>query len=171
MTLFEALPDDITEAIYHYCKDDECLNDATLRALRTELKLGKAEHDKYSHDCFRCDKFKEYKNEFEPRVAELKNRNAELKGMYVHSAREAGTYKQFLESKEKENAGLKARLNAINSLTPELEKASKLKERQLAAAKEIIKELLDTQSRLDPYRDIFKDRILKAEQFLEEVKE
>jgi len=36
-------------------------------------------------------------------------------------------------------------------------------------AKEIIKELLDTQSRLDPYRDIFKDRILKAEQFLKET--
>lgn len=37
---------------------------------------------------------------------------------------------------------------------------------QLTKAKEIIKELLDTQNRLDPYRDIFKDRILKAEQFL-----
>lgn len=36
-------------------------------------------------------------------------------------------------------------------------------------AKEIIKELLATQSRLDPYRDIFKDRILKAEQFLKET--
>lgn len=40
--------------------------------------------------------------------AELKIRNAELKGMYAHSAREAGTYKQFLELKEKENAELKA---------------------------------------------------------------
>ena len=39
--------------------------------------------------------------------AELKKRNAELKGMYAHSAREAGTYKQFLEAKEKENAELK----------------------------------------------------------------
>ena len=39
--------------------------------------------------------------------AELKERNAELKGMYAHSAREAGTYKQFLELKEKENAELK----------------------------------------------------------------
>ena len=42
---------------------------------------------------------------------------------------------------------------------------SELKER-LEQAKEIIKELLDTQSRLDPYRSIFRDRILKAEQFL-----
>lgn len=39
--------------------------------------------------------------------AELKERNAELKGMYAHSAREAGTYKQFLELKENENAELK----------------------------------------------------------------
>lgn len=62
MTLFEALPVDITEALYHYCKDDECLNDATLRALRTELKLGKAEHNKYSHDCYRCDAIKSKNN-------------------------------------------------------------------------------------------------------------
>ena len=40
---------------------------------------------------------------------------------------------------------------------------------QLEQAKEIIKELLDTQSQLDPYRDIFKNRILKAEQFLKEI--
>lgn len=137
MTLFEALPDDITEALYHYCKDDECLNDATLRALRTELKLGKVEHDKYSHDCFRCDKFKDYKNEFEPRFTEL----------------------------EEENAGLKARLNAVNLLTPELEKASKLRKRQLAKAKYIIKELLDFD--FLPEVEIKK----QAEQFLEEVKE
>lgn len=72
MTLFEALPDDITEALFSYCKDDECLNDATLRALRTELKLGKAEHDKHSHDCFRCDKFKEYKNEVTAQIEKMK---------------------------------------------------------------------------------------------------
>lgn len=42
--------------------------------------------------------------------AELKKRNAELKGMYAHSAREAGTYKQFLEAKEKENAELKTKV-------------------------------------------------------------
>lgn len=39
----------------------------------------------------------------------------------------------------------------------------------LTKAKKIIQELLDTQNRLDPYRDIFKDRIVKAEQFLNEV--
>ena len=45
--------------------------------------------------------------------AELKKRNAEIRGMYVHSAREAGTYKQFFEAKEKENAELKEKLNKI----------------------------------------------------------
>lgn len=41
----------------------------------------------------------------------------------------------------KENAGLKARLNAINLLTPELEKMSKLKNQQLTKAKDIILKL------------------------------
>ena len=41
----------------------------------------------------------------------------------------------------KENAELKARLNAINLLTPELEKSSKLKTQQLTKAKEIILKL------------------------------
>lgn len=35
-------------------------------------------------------------------IQELKNRNAELRGMYVHSAREAETYKQFCEQKDKQ---------------------------------------------------------------------
>lgn len=40
----------------------------------------------------------------------LKNRNAELYGMYVHSRREADTYEQFLKAKEKEIAELKAQI-------------------------------------------------------------
>ena len=40
---------------------------------------------------------------------------------------------------------------------------------KLAEATKIIKELLDTQNRLDPYRDMFKDRVFKAEKFLKEV--
>ena len=43
------------------------------------------------------------------------------------------------------------------------------RERKIAEAKKIIKDLLDTQYRLDPYRDIFKDRIAAAEQFISEV--
>lgn len=41
----------------------------------------------------------------------------------------------------KQNFELKARLNAINLLTPELEKQSKVKKQQLTKAKEIIEEL------------------------------
>lgn len=59
MTLFEALPDDITDALYDYCKDDECLNDALLRALRSVLNIDQNKSDKYSHDCIRCDKSKD----------------------------------------------------------------------------------------------------------------
>lgn len=43
------------------------------------------------------------------------------------------------------------------------------REHKIAEAKKIIKDLLDTQYRLDPYRDIFKDRIAAAEQFISEV--
>ena len=83
-----------------------------------------------------------------------------------------------VEQLEKENSQLKEAnqiLATMNeSMWVELEKkraesqgiTNKL--HQLIKAKEIIKELLDTQSQLDPYRDIFKDRILKAEQFLSE---
>lgn len=39
---------------------------------------------------------------------------------------------------EKENAELRARLNAINLLTPELEKVSKLRRQQLTKAKELL---------------------------------
>ena len=45
---------------------------------------------------------------FQEEIEKLKARNAELRGMQVHSAREAATYKQFLEAKEKEIAELKA---------------------------------------------------------------
>lgn len=44
----------------------------------------------------------------------------------------------------KENADLKARLNAINVLIPELEKQSKAKKQQLAKAREIILKLHNT---------------------------
>lgn len=47
-----------------------------------------------------------YVQKLEKENKELRNRNAELKGMYAHSAREAETYKQFLELKEKEQREL-----------------------------------------------------------------
>ena len=76
----------------------------------------------------------------------------------------------------KENAELKEEIKNNEDLATVAymqgaESQKKKAEKQLIEAKEIIKELLDTQSQLDPYRDIFKARILKAEQFLQEVEE
>ena len=53
--------------------------------------------------------------ELEKENEELKERNAKLKEMYAHSAREAGTYKQFLELKEKENANLEEKISNLLS--------------------------------------------------------
>jgi len=79
---------------------------------------------------------------------------------------------------EKENAKLKTEYKVLSCSVGDFgELQDKLEEEQrknnglsdnLTKAKEIIKGLLDTQRRLDPYRDIFKDRILKAEQFLKD---
>ena len=72
---------------------------------------------------------------------------------------------------EKENAELKKENEELPTIVFQqgAEWYKKKADIKLIKAKEIIKELLDTQSRLDPYRDIFKDRILKAEQFLKEI--
>ena len=72
MTLYESLPDDIKDRLYDYCNDNECLNDAMLRALRAELGIFYREgmidycdynDNKYSHDCLRCDSYKKEINE------------------------------------------------------------------------------------------------------------
>ena len=74
---------------------------------------------------------------------------------------------EYITELEKENADLKEQnRNLLESC-----EGATMMYKDLCKAKEIIKELLDTQSRLDPYRDIFKDRILKAEQFLKETEE
>ena len=64
-------------------------------------------------------------------IAELKADNDARKFAMAMSEK---VEKQLRE----ENAELKARLNAINLLTPELEKQSKAKKKQLTNAKEII---------------------------------
>ena len=71
------------------------------------------------------------------RFADLEKENAELQN-------KVDTLQGFLDrdvefdNLQKENAELKARLNAINLLTPELQKRSQLKTQQLTKAKEII---------------------------------
>lgn len=71
----------------------------------------------------------------------------------------------------KENAGLKARLNAINSITLELERASKERRQQFTKAKEIIKNLIDSLETIDGEQVRELEVVKEAEQFLEEVKE
>ena len=51
-------------------------------------------------------------------------------------------------------------------LTEAEEGKKKFEIEQLTEAKEIIKDLLDTQYQLDPYLDVFKARIKRAEDFL-----
>lgn len=48
------------------------------------------------------DKLQSQLTEKDKQIEELKSRNAELRGNYVHSAREAETYKQFCEQKDKQ---------------------------------------------------------------------
>lgn len=81
------------------------------------------------------------------RLDRLIKKNADLERKLEQTEKDLADY-QFnystIKELEKENAGLKARLNAINLLTPELQKMSKLKTQQLTKAKEIIKRLLAT---------------------------
>lgn len=74
---------------------------------------------------------------------------------------------------EKENAGLRARLNAINLLTPELQKMSQLKTQQLTKAKEILRGLyFIIQNRIDYENNTgIADEMWRAKQFLSEVGE
>lgn len=73
---------------------------------------------------------------------------------------------------EKENAGLKARLNAINLLTPELQKASKLKKQQLTKATKLLNEFMRISKASDEdFEHDYSELIGEAEQFLKEIKE
>ncbi len=67
---------------------------------------------------------------------------------------------------EEENAGLKGRMNAINLLTPELEKQSKIKKQQLTKAKEIIRDFLSVAIDYIDKEDKNYSFISEAEQFL-----
>ena len=95
--------------------------------------------------------------ELEKENAELKERNAELRGMYVHSAREAGTYKQFLELKEKENAELKKLKRECETSLCRAEYQYNYE--QLTKAKELLERCYDNYIHLEPLRS-------EIEQFL-----
>ena len=57
---------------------------------------------KWMLEKFAVELSKELKEELQEENLKLKNRIAELRGMYVHSAREAETFKQFCEQKDKQ---------------------------------------------------------------------
>ena len=111
--------------------------------------------------------FKDGIEALEKENAELKERNAELRGMYVHSAREAGTYKQFLELKEEENAELKEKY--AKNIT-DCDICDTYCNSQLTKAKEIIREFVEWANWQGNSKcPSFKSIQDKAEQFLSEV--
>ena len=100
--------------------------------------------------------------------------------MYAHSAREAGTYKQFLELKENENAELKKQQfslrNERNTFLAQNEQYEKDLidfNENLTKAKEIIQELVHEISvfYIATDRIVISPTVKQAEQFLKEVSE
>ena len=93
----------------------------------------------------------------------------EIEGAYLEGVKET----ENLEYKIKDvQRALNKKITNLEKLKSDFricEKNADTYYDQLTKAKEIIKELLDTQYQLDPYRDVFKTRVLKAEQFLKEI--
>jgi hypothetical protein len=96
-------------------------------------------------------------------IKELEKENAELKADNDARKFAMGMSEKVEKQLREENAGLKARLNAINLLTPELEKLSKLKTQQLTKAFEKeaeeygLQQALWCSSECGDLRDAFKD--------------
>lgn len=70
---------------------------------------------------------------------------------------------------------LKARLNAINLLTPELQKASNLRKQQLTKAKKLLEEIIDTPVFTQMGGELYENEgytelVEEIEQFLKESK-
>lgn len=86
-------------------------------------------------------------------IKELEKENAELKADNDARKFAMGMSEKVEKQLREENAGLKARLNAINLLTPELEKLSKLKTQQLTKVKYTLKKIIETvhNDRIDEY--------------------
>lgn len=97
---------------------------------------------------------------------ELKERNAELKGMYAHSAREAETYKQFLELKEKENVELNETLGKCAKMPVLYCLGAK---ETIAKAKELLKEFVQHYKAKTIYVENMQDLLEQSEQFISEV--
>lgn len=112
-----------------------------------------------------------------PTIIELEKEKAEFKEQLARITEErngykitVNSYKHTIKDLRKENAGLRARLNAVNSLTPELEKISRLKKEQLTKAKDLLAKWVEL---FKPKLDGFPKPPIqeKTEQFLKENKE
>lgn len=102
------------------------------------------------------------------KIPQLERKIASIRGAHSVDCKKLKARTEQVERLKKENAELRKQVSAMSkALVLNVSEADE----KLNRAKEIIKELLDTQSQLDPYRDIFKARILKAEEFLKEVSE
>lgn len=101
------------------------------------------------------------------KIPQLERKIASIRGAHSVDCKKLKARTEQVERLKKENAELRKQISAMSkALVLNVSEADE----KLNRAKEIIKELLDTQSQLDPYRDIFKARILKAEEFLKKVK-
>ena len=103
------------------------------------------------------------------RIAELEKQLEKLPDKWCRNEED---YCPHLAKLEKENAELKARLNAINILTPELQKISRRKDKQLTKAKRSISRLLkiikDSSIYITGYYE-HRDWITEAEQFIKYI--
>lgn len=100
-------------------------------------------------------------------IAKLKERNAELKGMYAHSAREAETYKQFFEKEKTENAELKKELEVHDKWAENFKQKHydeiALKEEEINYLSEQIQEL---KIELDTPESIVLDKLDEAKEII-----
>lgn len=107
----------------------------------------------------------QYGVEFGERQSEKKI--TELKTELTKKADTNHSLVEQMSKLEEENASMRARLNAINLLTPKLEKCSKLRKQQLTKAIGIIKRWYETNRSacIEPSQEL----IEVTEQFLEDI--
>ena len=116
----------------------ECINKTQIKAITEQMKISMRAWLECAVD------FGKDNDELTVENEKLNNQIEDLKQSLDFARGEVLRFNKGNKELQEENLGLKARLNAINLLTPELEKSSKLRKQQLSEAKEIIKELCGT---------------------------